>query len=619
MITLHIIERGGTTYGITYKALHFMVLDFYLLFHYSNFINFLVSHVNSSVDDAIMTREYAYQGQAERLIAVGRVILIAFAIYSIWHHLDGPIKYPRIAYYLLGGYLCYALVLVPAMWRWRIVGTNQAMVFHAFDLTVFGIFVFLTGGPTGSLYLFSTYCLAGAALRWQMRGAVLTLLIVLAIVIGSTLYPVNLLQNPQFNQVHFLIRLVAVAIIAAMIGCISTYERERRDELAELAAWPQLMDGDISVMMAAALKHAAHIMGAPRMLAVWEEREEPWLHTALWTGEEIKYTREAPDAFGILVAEPLAKANFFCKNLNASRPEILYTTQAKYHHWQGLPLDPKLKERFAGQTVLALVLRGEAVEGRLFALDKVRMLTADLMLGEIVARAVANDLDRFYLLKQIQQMAVTEERRRLARDLHDGLLQNLTGINLQLERVQNLLGGNPQLTQRLAESREMIAMTMRDIRTHIHQLKPIYRTQPELDGDLASHLQTMAERIKHQWGIDVELCLQLEQSKLSGGLAHEVYNIVHEAVINAARHAEASSVRAEICTRDDQVSIAVTDNGRGFPFRGRHDYGALKMMNEGPVTLMERVASLKGSLIIDSGDGGAKLEFVLPIREKMVM
>jgi len=104
---------------------------------------------------------------------------------------------------------------------------------------------------------------------------------------------------------------------------------------------------------------------------------------------------------------------------------------------------------------------------------------------------------------------------------------------------------------------------------------------------------------------------------LTGGiLSHGAYLICHEAMVNAARHARASSISASVISYPQSLRIAITDNGSGFAFRGRYDQSALTKMNLGPVSLRERVAFLGGRLTIESGDLGASIEIVLPIMEK---
>lgn len=218
--------------------------------------------------------------------------------------------------------------------------------------------------------------------------------------------------------------------------------------------------------------------------------------------------------------------------------------------------------------------------------------------------------------QQRRQTAATEERIRMCRDLHDGLLQSLTGAALQLETARQLMEKDPQTArQRIADIQSMISTEQRDIRSMIRQLKPPYTTLPVSKEELSGRLKELAARIGRQWGPRVDLDVKLNRNSLPGSIAQEVYFIAHEAMINAARHAKASSIHTEIISEPNSVRIVVTDNGSGFSFRGRHDQSSLSRMNLGPITLRERVASLGGGLTIHSGDEGACLEIALPIME----
>jgi len=111
----------------------------------------------------------------------------------------------------------------------------------------------------------------------------------------------------------------------------------------------------------------------------------------------------------------------------------------------------------------------------------------------------------------------------------------------------------------------------------------------------------------------VEIIVKNPEPRVFRTLAQEIYLLFHESLINAARHAHALTVRAELGVEGSLVRIIVADDGRGFPFRGHYDQAALTKMNVGPATLKERVASLGGSLAIDSSDTGTRLEINLPI------
>jgi signal transduction histidine kinase len=99
-------------------------------------------------------------------------------------------------------------------------------------------------------------------------------------------------------------------------------------------------------------------------------------------------------------------------------------------------------------------------------------------------------------------------------------------------------------------------------------------------------------------------------------LAHELCRVVNESLSNAARHGAASRADVSLSRRDGFVDLRITDNGRGFPFTGRHELGALDRAGVGPRTLKERARSLGGTLAIESSSRGASVEIALPVREE---
>ena len=560
---------------------------------------------------------HSLPSQAERLISAVRVILAAFALFAIWLDPSEPARHAVTTYSLLAGYLFYAVVLALTAWHADVNWTHPALVVHAVDLLIFTVFMFLTTGHASPFFAFFIFSLVCATLRWQMRGTIYTVIIAIGVVIVVTVYQAVLLNDPEFELDCFVIRIGYLLVVAIMLGYMGAYEQKRHGEISRLAAWPRMISEEISPLVRETLRHASGILAAPRMLATWEEGEEPLLHVALWSEGEFRYTREPPDVFGSLVAERLAETDFLCPDSRAPAPSVLHAAPAGFQRWQGLPLHPELQRRFSMKTVLSFALRGESVTGRMFAIDKARLNPDDLIFGRIVAREVSNDLVHFHLLKRLRQTAATEERIRLARDLHDGLLQSLTGAALQLETVRQLMEKDPQTAQqRLLDIQNLLSAEQQNLRSHIRQLKPPYPDLTESDVDLAGRLKELTERIDRQWGPHVTLKVELDRNRFPWGLANEIYFIVHEALINAARHAKATTLHAEIKSDRNRIHIAVFDNGCGFPFRGCHDLAALTEMNLGPVILRERVASLGGGLILVSDESGTRLGITIPIVRK---
>ena len=177
--------------------------------------------------------------------------MAAFALFATWLDPAGPARLAWAAYSLLSWYLFYAIVLALAAWYADINWARPAVVIHAFDLLVFAVFMFLTTVPASPFFVFFVFSLICATLRWQWRGAMYTAAIAISVVIVMAVYPADLLREPEFEMNRFIIRIGYLAVVAALLGYLGAYEQQLRGELSSLAA--------------------------SRVLAAWEEREEPYL------------------------------------------------------------------------------------------------------------------------------------------------------------------------------------------------------------------------------------------------------------------------------------------------------------------------------------------------------
>lgn len=137
--------------------------------------------------------------------------------------------------------------------------------------------MFLTTGPASPFFVFFVFSLICATLRWQWRGAMYTAAIAISVVIVMAVYPADLLREPEFEMNRFIIRIGYLAVVAALLGYLGAYEQQLRGELSSLAAWPRTAPEDVSALVCETLEHASAILAAPRVLAAWEEREEPYL------------------------------------------------------------------------------------------------------------------------------------------------------------------------------------------------------------------------------------------------------------------------------------------------------------------------------------------------------
>jgi PAS domain S-box-containing protein len=217
-------------------------------------------------------------------------------------------------------------------------------------------------------------------------------------------------------------------------------------------------------------------------------------------------------------------------------------------------------------------------------------------------------------LQRLQQLAATRERNRLARDLHDGVLQSLAVAGLRLEAAIQVLRASPEAAaKQLQRVQDLIIQEQRDLRAFTNELKLATLLPGEMDFKLGYLLEQLVKTIEQQWHLRVEVKMEGLEAQVPATLVREIYHIIHEGLINAARHSHASVAEVDLKADDHNVRIAVSDNGCGFPFRGHYNDAALSSTGLGPAVIKSRVASLGGALSIDSSESGARLEVTLPL------
>jgi PAS domain S-box-containing protein len=217
-------------------------------------------------------------------------------------------------------------------------------------------------------------------------------------------------------------------------------------------------------------------------------------------------------------------------------------------------------------------------------------------------------------LQRLQQVAATRERNRLARDLHDGVLQSLAVAGLRLEAAIQVLRASPEAAaKQLQRVQDLIIQEQRDLRAFTNELKLATLLPREMDFKLGYLLEQLVKTIEQQWHLRVEVKMEGLEVQVPATLVREIYHIIHEGLINAARHSHASVAEVDLQADDHNVRIAVSDNGCGFSFRGHYNDAALTSMGLGPAVIKSRVASLGGALSIDSSESGARLEVTLPL------
>jgi signal transduction histidine kinase len=204
-------------------------------------------------------------------------------------------------------------------------------------------------------------------------------------------------------------------------------------------------------------------------------------------------------------------------------------------------------------------------------------------------------VENAYLYEQAQQLAIVQERNRLARDLHDSVTQALYGISLYAEAAarQLGLGDGKMAAEHLAEIRTTAQESLREMRLLIFELRP-----PMLRSEgLVVALQARLEAVEARVGVQTRLQAEGE-GPLSPQVEDGLYRIAQEALNNALKHARASSVALRLVHGPRSVLLEIADDGAGFDpagLAGNSGFG-LRGMDE-------RAARLGGTLVVDSAPG----------------
>jgi len=401
---------------------------------------------------------------------------------------------------------------------------------------------------------------------------------------------------------------------------LSLRETDALRQLAAGRSTHQIANGSvISGVIKQVLEQAAHSLEAPRVLMVWEEPDEPWFHQVLFSHGELCENRWPPGKFNSLVAASLEGKSFFSRDVRDLTAMVIDPLSSDTRRWHGKPLNRELEKLFNVKSVLSVGVLGEKLTGRLFFLDKFSLTSKDLIMADVVAGQVAARLDACFLLRRLHRVCALEERMRLSRDLHDGVLQTLAAAGLQLQAALQGFNESPETAREQLEGiQDIIVKEQRNLRSFIGELK-LTLVPTERDINLENLLGQAIKTVEQGWGLSVDLRVNgVDQVVDDLGwrvptLAHEIYHIVREGLVNAARHGKASAARVELALEDCHLRINISDNGQGFPSRGYHDHVSIAANGFGPATIKGRVASLGGRLDIFSAGTGSRLEVTLPL------
>jgi signal transduction histidine kinase len=236
---------------------------------------------------------------------------------------------------------------------------------------------------------------------------------------------------------------------------------------------------------------------------------------------------------------------------------------------------------------------------------------SDQLLVEMFALRAGIAIENARLHEQVSRLAVVEERERIARDLHDGVIQAIYGVALSLEDVPLMMADEPvEASERVDRAIDSLNLTIREIRNFILGL----RSELLHGADLLAGLATLANEFGATGASEIELDLAIDPELAAGiPIAHRVQllQMTREALSNAARHARAQRTRIVMRVDDDTIVLRVEDDGVGFDTSAALSAGHLGLAN-----MHDRATAFGGTVTIESTLGeGTTLSIRVPISQ----
>ncbi len=227
---------------------------------------------------------------------------------------------------------------------------------------------------------------------------------------------------------------------------------------------------------------------------------------------------------------------------------------------------------------------------------------ADVPLLESFAEQASLALEYARALAEVSRLGLVEDRERIARDLHDGVIQSLFAVGLGLQGTAALVG-DTRLADRIQQYVTEIDRVIGDVRSYIFGLRPSVL----MPGNLTNTIEQLAHEMQERTGVIVVADIDISLESALADVAAQIAHIVREALSNVGRHAGATTCRVTIRRDGDVAVVEVDDDGRGFDIAQAH-------RGMGMGNLDERAQSIHGTLDVVSEPGqGTVIRLTIPL------
>jgi signal transduction histidine kinase len=547
----------------------------------------------------------------ERQILFARPIIILLSILAI---LEWPASADshRCLYFLIG-YFGYSLAVIALE---LLLADRDWYAPLAIDLALIAILIYLSpiAVPIWFPFLFISYA---AGSRWGLRTAIpisgaLALLITFLNVVERDARGFHLL-----TWIAIVVAMFASGAGLALLGDRSRKFASQNHFLSTITATMQVEQG-LAESLRLFLEELAQSLQAEQAFLLFRDLDLERIF--LWRLKSGKSERITPDSL------PLARTDgFLLDDMDASLAWNSLEAAGSGFGWdrrngraiKNLPRLPRtIQTEFRVRSFMSVAFdQNEKAAGRIFLVNGKRpngpFHAEDLAWLERVALHVGPSLENIFLLRHLRARAIEAERSRISRDLHDGILQTLLSIEIQLDVLRRRVVSAPDHAESsLASLQQTVKNESAELRHFVTDLRPV-RVQ---SADLVDLMRGFAERFRNEAGLALDLILDSADLHAPDRVCRELFQIYREALNNIKKHAKATHVVVKLSQDDSRLLLVVDDNGEGFSFAGKFTGDELDRLRLGPISIKERTRTVNGDLTVESSPGhGARLTIEIPL------
>jgi len=584
--------------------------------------------------------------RTERWLATARVSLALASLVAIW--MDpaeirrSPWAYGLLAFYIIQGFFIIIFL------RTRQESTpNFRLLVHSADVIWPGLISVFATGQSNLFFLFFVFVLAAAAYRWGLWETVGTAVASVLLLWIESFTLINLhfvrwvngllllpklhlpplqVNTTEFEPKHLLMRSVYLLVLGFLLGYLAEQQKQLRAEKAVIArtigrarveagvtATIQEISGELLSMYGAKQLVIASQETSNYRVFVGELRRANgqgsfhWLdpsandrETYMFESSAVTcYARRSGNRYaGDFSTLGLDREGVRVRDLNL---EFLGPLEKKYD--------------FRSLMTVSFVF-GREWSGRIILLDP--SLTGDteeeLRFLEELVRQVGPAVYNVLLLRRLRLRAGALERARFARELHDGAVQSLIAVEMQVDVLRRQSPGRPgAVTEELGRIQGLLREEVLKLRELMQQMKTLDVDSKKLLGLLSDTV----ERFQRETGISARFLSDLDEFNMPQPVCRELARIVQEALVNVRKHSRARQVLVRLGSRNGAWHVLIEDDGCGFPFSGRLAQAELDILGKGPMVIKERVRLIEGELTVESNPGqGSRLEITVPQRRE---